>query len=50
VSKIKHIYCNTEIPKKEKKRKKQANVQINETQNTIIKANTYEYIKVPNYG
>jgi len=44
VNKIKHIYYNTEITRKENKK---ANIQINETQNTNKKqkAKTYEYTK-----
>jgi len=41
MNKIKHIYCNTKITRKENK--KQANVQINETQNTVLK-NKYIWI------
>ena len=48
-SEIKHIYCNTEISPTRKENKKQANVQLNETQNSIKKPNAYEHTKIPNY-
>jgi len=48
-SEIKHIYCNTEIRPTRKENIKQASVQLNETQNTIKKPNTYEHTKIPNY-
>jgi len=44
-SEIKHIYCNTEI----RPTRRKINVQLNETQNTIEKPNTYEHTKIPNY-
>jgi len=46
VSQIKHIYYNTDITEK---KIKQANIQVNETQNTNKKAKTYEYTKNTNY-